>query len=193
MYKNFFLDNITDHLKILNSDKDQIIVKGIKLKDLITKCLSNNGKLLIFGNGGSAADAQHFSTELTVRLKKNRKALAAISLSTDTSAITAIGNDFNFNLIFKRQLEAISNKNDLIIPISTSGNSKNILEAVKYAYKRKNKVFGILGNKGGKVKKYCSESFIVSSKNPSRIQEIHIIFWQTVCEIVEDIYARKKN
>ena len=70
MYKNFFLDNITDHLKILNSDKDQIIVKGIKLKDLITKCFSNNGKLLIFGNGGSAADAQHFSTELTVRLKK---------------------------------------------------------------------------------------------------------------------------
>jgi D-sedoheptulose 7-phosphate isomerase len=193
MYKNLFDQNIKEHIKILKKDKNQIITKGNNLKELICECINNKGKLIVFGNGGSAADAQHFSTELTVRLKRNRKALPAISLSTDTSAITAIGNDFSFSKIFKRQLEALSSQNDLIIPISTSGSSPNIVEAVKYAKRRKIPVFGILGNKGGKSKIFCSDSFIVSSKNPSRIQEIHIIFWQTVCEIIEDIYATKNK
>ena len=109
------------------------------------------------------------------------------------SFLDSKNSDKNFSKIFKRQLEALSSQNDLIIPISTSGNSSNIVEAVKYAKRRKIPVFGILGNKGGKSKIFCSDSFIVSSKNPSRIQEIHIIFWQTVCEIIEDIYATKNK
>ena len=187
------MKNIKEHLKILNKDRDKIYKKGIIFKDNIIDCFNQKGKLIIFGNGGSAADAQHFSTELTVKLKKKRRALAAISLSTDTSAITAIGNDYNFKKIFKRQIEALCNNNDLIIPISTSGNSQNIIEALKYAKFKKIKSFGILGNNGGMAKKLCSQSFIVSSKNPSRIQEIHIIFWQTVCELIENIYASKKK
>ncbi len=193
MHKNIFFKNISEHSKILAKDKVNISKKGFIFKDYIIDCFKNDGKLIIFGNGGSAADAQHFSTELTVRLKKNRKALAAISLSTDTSAITAIGNDFSFKKIFRRQVEALSKDNDLVIPISTSGNSQNIIEALKYTKSQKIKTFGILGNNGGIAKKLCSESFIASSKNPSRIQEIHIIFWQSVCELIENIYARNKK
>ena len=192
-FKNTISRNINEHLLLLKKDKKQIENKIISLFNEILDCLGKNGKVLVFGNGGSAADAQHFATELTVRLKKNRKALPVISLSTDTSAISAIGNDFGFKNIFKRQVEALGEINDLIIPISTSGNSRNILEAVKFSKKKGLKIFGILGNKGGKVKKYCNDYFIVSSKNPSRIQEIHIIFWQTVAEMVENSYVDKKR
>ena len=191
MQKKTILDNLNNHLKIIKKDKSQMINQGVFLAKLIVECFKNGGKVLIFGNGGSAADAQHFATELTVRLKKNRTALPAISLATDTSAITAIGNDFSFSEIFKRQIEAIGNNKDLIVPISTSGNSKNIIAAIKYSQRKKLNLFGILGNKGGKAKKFCTNSFIVSSNDPSRIQEIHIIFWQNVCELVEKIYAIK--
>tara|TARA_B100000131_G_scaffold322750_1_gene377888 strand:+ start:1906 stop:2490 length:585 start_codon:yes stop_codon:yes gene_type:complete len=191
--KNPLIKNIKDHIKILKKDQKQIFNKGNLLKKMIVDCFNAKGKLLVFGNGGSAADAQHLSTELTVRLKKNRAALPAISLVTDTSALTAIGNDFKFKYIFRRQLEALANKNDLILPISTSGNSQNIIEALKYSKKKKYKIFGILGNKGGAIKNLCTNSFIVSSNNPSRVQEIHIIFWQSVCEIIENIYANKQK
>ena len=191
MQKNKVKKIISEHLSILKKDKNQIEKKVFELSKLIISCFENGGKILIFGNGGSAADAQHFSTELTVRLKSNRKALPALSLVTDTSAISAIGNDFGFSYIFKRQIEALAQKDDLIIPITTSGNSANIVEALKFSQKNKLKVFGIFGNNGGKCKKYSSNYFLVSSKNPSRIQEIHIIFWQSVCEIVEEFYASK--
>ena len=191
MQKQIILNNLNKHLKIIKKDKSQIINQGVFLTNLILECFKNRGKILIFGNGGSAADAQHFATELTVRLKKNRTALPAISLATDTSAITAIGNDFNFSEIFKRQIEAIGNNKDLIIPISTSGNSKNIISAIKYSHRKKLSLYGILGNKGGKAKKFCKNRFIVSDNDPSRIQEIHIIFWQNVCELVEKTYALK--
>jgi len=192
-FKNAISRNIKEHLLLLKKDKKQIENKVLSLFNEILDCLNKKGKVLVFGNGGSAADAQHFATELTVRLKKNRKALPVISLATDTSAISAIGNDFGFKNIFKRQVEALGGINDLIIPISTSGNSANILEAVKFSKKKGYKIFGIFGNKGGRVKKYCKDYFIVSSKNPSRIQEIHIIFWQTVAEMVENNYANKKR
>lgn len=185
--------NLNDHLAILKKDKKILQEKVIFLSNKIIRCFENNGKILIFGNGGSAADAQHFATELTVRLKKNRRALPAISLATDTSCLTAIGNDLGFKNIFKRQIEALANYNDLIIPISTSGNSNNILEAVKFCKKKKLFTFGILGNKGGKTNSYFENHYIVGSNNPSRIQEVHVIFWQTVCEVVENYYAFKKS
>ncbi len=190
--KNITKKNILNHIELLNKDIGHIEKEVSNLSKQIISCIEKKGKLLIFGNGGSAADAQHFATELTVRLKKNRIALPALSLATDTSAITAIGNDIGFKFLFKRQLEALANKNDLIIAISTSGKSPNIIEATKYSKKNQIKTFGILGNKGGNVKKNCHDYFIVSSDNASRIQEIHIIFWQTVCEIVENFYAKKK-
>ena len=184
-----FLNNLDCHLQILKNDKLIILEKVKELSEQLIKCINSGNKILVFGNGGSASDAQHFSTELTVRLKKNRKALPCISLSTDTSALTAIGNDFAFKFIFKRQLEAIANKKDIIIPITTSGNSLNIIEAVKFSKKNKNYVFGLLGNNGGNTKKYCDDFYSVSSKDPSRVQEIHIIFWHSVCEIVENYYS----
>ena len=191
MQKKIISKNLIKHFEILKKDKNQIINQAILIANLILDCFKNKGKLLIFGNGGSAADAQHFATELTFRLKKNRVALPAIALTTDTSAITAIGNDFSFNDIFKRQIEAIVGNKDLIIPITNSGNSKNIISAIKFSKKKKLKVFGILGNKGGIAKKFCNNHFIASDKNSSRIQEIHIIFWQNVCELVEKAYVNK--
>lgn len=183
-----FKKNISDHKKLLITHHSSIFRKAANLSKLSINSINNGGKIIIFGNGGSAADAQHFATELTVKMKYYRKALPALALTTDTSALTAIGNDFNFSKIFSRQLEALSNKSDLIISITTSGNSKNIIEALKFAKKNKIQSFGILGNNGGNAKKYCSDNFIVKSFNPSRIQEIHIIFWHLVCEIIEEYY-----
>ena len=188
MQNKQLLKNIDLHIKILQRQKKYLIETASKFSLEIINCINQKGKILIAGNGGSASDAQHFSTELTVKMSKIRKALPFISLSTDTSAITAIGNDFNFDKIFSRQIEAIGFTNDIFIPISTSGNSKNIINAVKIAKRKKIKILSILGNKGGKVKNFSDQSFIVDSNNPSRIQEIHIIFYQNLCQIVENYF-----
>ncbi len=180
--------NIQSHIKILNSQKNYIFYKIDEFSKNIIETIDHGGKILIAGNGGSAADAQHFSTELTVKMSKFRKSLPFISLATDTSALTAIGNDYNFKKIFSRQIEGIGFENDIFIPISTSGNSKNIIYAISMARKKKMKILSILGNKGGEAKKKSDLNFIVNSKNPSRIQEIHIIFYQNLCEIIEDHY-----
>ena len=153
-----------------------------------------NGKLLICGNGGSAADAQHLAAEFLVRLrpKINRDPIPAISLALDTSTITACGNDYSFEKLFSRNLQAISNKNDILIVISTSGNSKNILNVLKTA--RKNKIFSIafLGNKGGLAKKYCDKSIIVKSTNTATIQECHIFLGHYIFEQVEKKLLKNK-
>ena len=174
---------------ILKTEQNNIVkISNMFAKTLIDK-IKKGGKILIAGNGGSAADAQHFATELIVRLKKNRKSIPALALTTDTSALTAIGNDFSFNKIFSRQLE-VSQKKDIFIGISTSGNSKNIIEAFKFC---KNKIYSlrILGNSGGKSKKYLNSHYSVNFNDASRVQEIHIIFWQNICEIIEDYFSKK--
>ena len=150
------------------------------------EAIKKKNKILFFGNGGSAADAQHLATEITVRFKKNRKAMAAISLATDTSALTAIGNDFSFDKIFSRQIEAIGNKGDIAIGITTSGNSKNIIEAAKECKKKNISFFSFSGNKGGKLKKYTSNIILVPSKQTSVIQTLEILIGQTFCKILEN-------
>ena len=150
------------------------------------EAIKKRNKILFFGNGGSAADAQHLATEITVRFKKNRKAMAAISLATDTSALTAIGNDFSFDKIFSRQIEAIGNKGDIAIGITTSGNSKNIIEAAKECKKKNISFFSFSGNKGGKLKKYTSNIILVPSKQTSVIQTLEILIGQTFCKILEN-------
>ena len=148
--KNKEISKLIKNLRLLKKlDKKEIFTNLINEG---FKTLKNKGKIVFFGNGGSASDAQHLATELTVRYKKNRKALAAISLATDTSTLTAIGNDFSFEEIFSRQIEAICNKNDLAIGITTSGNSKNIIKAIKQCQKQKITVFILVGNNGGRVK-----------------------------------------
>jgi D-sedoheptulose 7-phosphate isomerase len=180
------LDPIKYHIDVLNSQADEIRVKTKNFANILINLLKKQKKLVIAGNGGSAADAQHISTELVVRMSYNRIAYPSIALTTDTSAITAIGNDFNFEKIFSRQIEAIGNQGDVFLAISTSGNSKNIINALKSAKKKKMICLGLLGNQGGQSKKFCDEIFIVNSDNPSRVQEIHIIFYHLMCSIIEN-------
>ena len=163
-----------------------------KLCEYSFKAIENKKKIIFYGNGGSASDAQHLATELTVRYKKNRKALPAISLATDTSALTAIGNDFGFKKIFSRQLEAIGNSGDIAVAITTSGNSANLIEAAKIANKKKILTFCLSGNKGGKLKKFTKYPLIIPSNVTSRIQVCEIFLGQIFCEILEEYFFSKK-
>ena len=144
------------------------------------------------GNGGSAADAQHIAGELVGRFKKERKAIPAISLSTDTSILTAIGNDYGFEKVFERQIEALGNKGDVVIGISTSGNSENVYRAMKLAKKMGLTTIGLLGNDGGKIKNLSDIALVVPSKNTPRIQETHITIGHIICEGVERIISNEQ-
>lgn len=161
----------------------------------IYSTLKKGGKVFLCGNGGSAADAQHLSAEFLVRLrpKINRKPLPVISLALDTSTITACGNDLGFNKLFERNLNALGSKKDLLIVISTSGKSKNILNVLRYA--KKNKIFSIsfLGNKGGNAKKLSNLNIIVPSPNTARIQESHIFLGHFIFEQVENLILKNEK
>ncbi|MFC1709417.1 SIS domain-containing protein [Candidatus Omnitrophota bacterium] len=170
--------------------KERIIAESIpniqKIVDLCINTLRDGGKIILCGNGGSAADCQHIATELLVRFKKNRKSLPAIALTTNTSTLTACGNDFGFNAIFSRQLESLGNKNDLLLAISTSGKSKNIIEAVKKAKVLDMKTIAFTGENGGDLARSCDLSFIVPSRVTARIQEAHACVGHIICELIED-------
>ena len=163
--------------------------------NMIYKRLSLGGKILLCGNGGSAADAQHLSAEFLVRLdpKRNRTPIPAISLATDISTITACSNDFTFDRIFSRNLEALGSRNDILIAISTSGKSKNIIEALKVAKKKKILSVGFFGNDGGNAKKFTDLSLIVKSNNVARIQETHILLGHFIFEQVEKKIMKLKT
>jgi D-sedoheptulose 7-phosphate isomerase len=155
------------------------------------KAIKNKRKIIFFGNGGSAADAQHLATELTVRFKKKRKAFAALALTTDSSALTAIANDFDFKYVFSRQLEALAQKGDIVIALTTSGNSNNLIEAMKIANKIKATTFCLSGNKGGKLKRYVKYPIIINSNNTAAIQVVEIFMGQIFCQIIEDFFTKK--
>lgn len=160
---------------------------------LIYKTLKNRKKIYICGNGGSAADAQHLSAEFLVRLrpKINRQPLPIISLALDTSTLTACANDYDFKYIFSRNLEALANSGDLLFCISTSGNSKNIIEVLKKSKKIKIKSLSLLGNRGGKAKTISDLSIVVPSCNTARIQEMHIFIGHYILEKVENLLFKK--
>ena len=157
-----------------------------KLCEYSLKALKKNKKIIFFGNGGSAADSQHLATELTVKYKKKRKAIAGLALSTDVSAITATGNDFGFKYIFSRQLEALGNSGDVVIALTTSGNSENLIEACKIANKKNILTFCFSGNKGGKLKKHVKYPVIIPSNNTAIIQVVELMIGQVFCEFVEN-------
>lgn len=156
------------------------------------KCLKRGNKIILFGNGGSAADAQHIAAELIARFEKNRKPLAAISLSTNTSALTAIANDFGYTSVFARQIEAIGKSADIAVGISTSGESKNVIEAIKTARKMKLVSVAFTGSKSGKLAKISDLALIVNSSHTCRIQEMHILIGHIICRIVEAALANEK-
>ena len=150
--------------------------------------LKAGGKILLCGNGGSAADAQHIAAELTGRYKTERGALAGIALTTDTSALTAIGNDYGYEFVFSRQLEALGREDDLLIAISTSGNSGNVLKALELARKIGIKTIGLSGRTGGAMNELCELNLVVPSNDTPRIQEIHIMIGHIICQAIDDAF-----
>ena len=189
--KKIFERQLSDNIETHNMLRELMpeIEKAIKI---IVKKLKLGGKLLFCGNGGSAADAQHLVAEYLVRLrpKVNRIPLPAISLAQDTSTLTACGNDFNFSDIFLRPFQALAGKNDILIGITTSGNSTNVLKVLKYAQSRKITTLGFLGGSGGKCKKFCDIQLMVPSKSTPRIQECHIFLAHFILERAEDLLIK---
>lgn len=156
---------------------------------LLVQTLKSGNKVLLCGNGGSAADAQHIAAELTGRYKTERRGLPAIALTTDTSALTAISNDYGYAKVFDRQVEALANNKDLVIGISTSGNSDNIISALLTAKDLGCQTLGFSGRDGGKMNDVCDINLVVPSDDTPRIQEIHILLGHTLCHIVDDAFS----
>lgn len=158
--------------------------------DLIASSLEFGGQLMIAGNGGSAADAQHIAAELTGRFQRERQPLRAMALHGNTSALTAIGNDYGYEHVFARELSAHARPGDVLLAISTSGNSTNILRAIEAARKKKVGVLGLTGESGGKMRAACDLCLCVPSKSTARIQEMHITIGHTICELLEERLAQ---
>mgnify|MGYP000312442037 CR=1 FL=1 len=156
-----------------------------KTANLIITAINKNRKIIIIGNGGSAADAQHMAAELIGRFKIERESIPAIALTTDTSVITSIGNDYDFNEIFSRQCESLVNKNDVIIAISASGNSNNVINGILKAKEKGSFVIGLTGNSGGKLKSTVDLLLDVPSNDTARIQEGHRIIIHSLCQLIE--------
>ena len=157
--------------------------------DIIGSSLVAGGQLLIAGNGGSAADAQHIAAELTGRFLRERRPLRAIALHANTSALTAIGNDYGFEHVFARELSAHARPGDILLAISTSGNSRNILRAIEVARKRDVTVIGLTGESGGEMRAACDLCLCVPSGTTARIQEMHITIGHTICELLEERFG----
>ena len=191
LFKNAFSKSI----KVKKACIDQGFSDLFVMADKISKSLLTNGKLLLCGNGGSAADAQHLAAELLVRLRPhiNRPPIAAITLAQDTSTITACANDYSFENLFERNLFALGRPGDCLLGISTSGNSKNVIKAMKAARELNISVFGFLGSGGGKCLSLCDNSFLVPSNNTAAIQESHITAGHALMEAIEDIILEEKS
>ncbi|MEW6556578.1 MAG: D-sedoheptulose 7-phosphate isomerase [Elusimicrobiota bacterium] len=183
--KSKILQIIDDSIAVKQNSKALVPVIYKIAKEIIN-CYRRKNKVVIFGNGGSAADAQHIATELVCRFEKERKSLNALALTTNTSILTAVANDYSFDKIFSRQIESTVQKSDVVIAISTSGNSKNVVEAAKQAKKHGAVVVGFTGADGGKLKRVCDIILKVPSKNTARIQEVHITVGHILCKLVED-------
>ena len=196
------MKNLSIKLEIQNKilDSSESIKKSIenipeiiKIIESITKSLKKGNKIILFGNGGSAADAQHIAAELVGRFGYDRKSLPAISLTADTSVITSIGNDYSFEKIFSRQCESLVNKGDVVVGISTSGNSINVKNGLLVSKRKGAKTVGFLGRKGGHIKNIVDIPLIVNSNSTPRIQEVHRTAAHIICEIVEKNISRRSK
>lgn len=147
--------------------------------------IKNGGKILLMGNGGSAADSQHIAAEIVGRFKKERKGMPAIALTTDTSILTSVGNDYGYNYIFARQIEALCRPEDLVIGLTTSGNSANVVSAIEAANAIGATTVGLTGGTGGKLNSLCTYNIVIPSSVTARIQEAHIFVGHSLCEILE--------
>lgn len=183
--KNFWQDEFEEHAACMQKTQQNLQGAFEALLTAAAETIRGGGKILFFGNGGSAADSQHLATELTVRYKKDRAPIAAIALTTDTSALSAIGNDFGFEHLFSRQVAALGRAGDLAIGISTSGNSGNVIKALEECRKMGIKTVGFTGETGGKMPALCDILLNVPCKTTARIQEMHIMLGQMLCGALE--------
>lgn len=185
-------NSLSEHVELFETLRSAYEANISECSELIFQTFQAGKKVLICGNGGSAADAQHIATELVCRYETERKGLPAIALTTDTSALTAITNDFNFERVFARQIEALASAGDLLIAISTSGNSPNIISAVMTARSIGCKVLGMTGANGKKLASLCDACFMVPSERTARVQEAHITIAHIWCEIIDSKFADTK-
>ena len=187
MFEKLITDKINQTLRVKqNILKDNKLIKKIgEITRAIVNAYKENKKVVLFGNGGSAADAQHLAGELVGKFYLERKALASIALTTNTSELTAIANDYNFNRVFARQVEALVNPGDIVIGITTSGNSLNVIEGIKEAKLRGAITVGFTGASGGKLKENVDYLLTVPSEDTPHIQESHIMIGHIICYLVE--------
>jgi D-sedoheptulose 7-phosphate isomerase len=186
--KNIILNEFEQHLKTAQAMPALALMLEKSVK-LCIHALNNRGKIILFGNGGSAADAQHIAAELVGRYKTERQGLPAIALTTDTSALTSIGNDYGYLQIFTRQVQALARPEDIVIGISTGGSSKNVINALAYSKKLGCKTIGLSGKGGGEMSSLCSINLIAPSDDTPRIQEMHILIGHTLCHLIEQAFS----
>jgi D-sedoheptulose 7-phosphate isomerase len=183
--KNLLLQHVEDAVALkrafFETEAEHILAQAADMAERLRR----GCRILVCGNGGSAADAQHFAAELTGRYVKERRALAGIALTVDTSALTAIGNDYGFDRVFSRQVEALGRPGDLLVGISTSGNSPNVVHAVAAARELGMRTLGLLGRDGGRLKGLVDDALVVPSEVTARIQEIHMMTYHFWCEAID--------
>lgn len=188
--QNLFVENFTQSIEAKQKAIIALEQPVTKASTIIADSFKSGNKLLICGNGGSAADSQHFAAEFTGRYEMERTPLPAIALTTDTSAITAIGNDYSFDVIFSKQVEALGKENDILLAISTSGNSTNIIKAIEAARQKGMTVIALTGKDGGKINKMLTHTDVdicAPVNRTARIQEIHLLVLHTICDIVDHL------
>lgn len=187
-YVNTIIDNsIKAHNRFAKDNTEQLII----FAQTIVNCLNNGGKILICGNGGSAADAQHIAAEFVGRFVMERPSLPAIALTTDTSLLTAVSNDYSFSDIFEKQVSALANEGDILWGISTSGNSENVIKALRKASKNNVTTLGFSGRDGGQMRGICDHIIVIDEKETARIQELHILSAHIICGLVDEIMFGK--
>jgi len=181
----YFAAELDDHATVLGATREAVREPFARLVAACVAAVTGGNKIVFFGNGGSAADSQHLATELAVRYKQDRPPIAALALTTDTSSLTAIGNDFGFDVLFARQVEAVCKAGDVVIGISTSGNSENVIQALEAARKLGATAAGFGGRDGGRMQGLADPFLVVPSDDTARIQEMHITIGHMLCGALE--------
>ena len=190
MEENVLIKEIEEHIDLVNEIKLYLPNKIKLIAEKIYTAISQKNKIILFGNGGSAADAQHIAAEFTGRFVRERRALPAIALTTDTSALTAIGNDYGFEFIFSRQVEAIANEGDVLIGFSTSGNSVNVIKAIEKGRELKCLTVSFTGKDGGQLSKNSDINININHMATARIQEMHILAGHMLCKLVDEKFKQ---
>ena len=181
---DFLQEAVIAHQTVINQ-LESIFPVISEVADELRACIARGGKILLMGNGGSAADSQHIAAEIVGRFQKERRGLPAIALTTDTSILTAVGNDYGYDYIFARQIEALCRPEDVVIGITTSGNSKNVVMAIEEANAIGATCIGLTGGSGGKLSALCKFNMVVPSSETARIQEAHILIGHSLCALLE--------